>query len=94
MYMGGSTATLEKRNYISESEKANFYMYMKGQRPLIHRSSGSGLHIRIRKSEFLYVYGRVNSRSREEELHIRIRKSEFLYVYERPIATHPSLIRQ
>ena len=31
MYTGGSTAVLEKWNYISESEKVNSYMYMKGQ---------------------------------------------------------------
>jgi len=56
MYTGGSTAVLEKRNYISESEKVNSYMYMKGQQLFILLSTGSELHIRISKSEILYVY--------------------------------------
>ena len=75
MYTGRSTAVLEKRNYISESEKVNSYMYMKGQKPFILRLSGNELHIRIRKSEILYVYEKTSTLLGEEELHIRISKS-------------------
>jgi len=55
-------------------------MYMKGQQPLILRSTGSELHIRISKSEILYVYEKTSTLLGEEELHIRITKSKILYV--------------